>query len=227
MIVRIPELLTQAELAGIRERLEKAAWVDGGVTAGHQGAKVKANLQIPEDSQDARDLGAIVVRGLERNPLFMSAALPRHVYPPMFNKYVPGMNFGTHIDNAVRQVGGTPVRIRTDISATLFLNAPEDYDGGELLIEDTYGAHSVKLPAGDMVIYPATSLHRVTPVTKGARVASFFWVQSLVKDDSERSLLFDMDRAVIELGQTVPSDSTAMLRLTASYHNLVRKWTGT
>jgi PKHD-type hydroxylase len=226
MIVRISNVLTAEELAGIRERLAKAIWVDGRVTAGHQGVKVKANLQIPEDSQDSRELGTIVVRGLERNPLFMSAALPRHVYPPMFNKYEPGMNFGTHIDNAVRQVGGTPARIRTDISATLFLNAPEDYDGGELLIEDTYGAHSVKLPAGDMVIYPATSLHRVTPVTRGARIASFFWVQSLVKDDSERSLLFDMDRAIVELGQTVPSDSAAMLRLTASYHNLVRKWTG-
>ena len=226
MIVRIPNVLTADELAAIRERLAAATWVDGRVTAGHQGVKVKANLQIPEDSQDARELGAIVVRGLERSSLFMSAALPRHVYPPMFNKYEPGMNFGTHIDNAVRQVGGTAHRIRTDISATLFLNAPEEYDGGELLIEDTYGAHSVKLPAGDLVIYPATSLHRVTPVTKGARIASFFWVQSLVKDDSERSLLFDMDRAIVELGQNVPGDSAAMLRLTASYHNLVRKWTG-
>jgi len=223
MILRIPQVLTAEELAGIRERLSGATWVDGRVTAGHQGAKVKANLQIAEDSNEARDLGAIVLRGLERSPLFMSAALPRHVYPPMFNTYEPGMNFGTHIDGAIRQVGQQ--RIRTDISATLFLNAPEEYEGGELLIEDTYGAHSVKLPAGDMVIYPATSLHRVTPVTKGARVASFFWIQSLVKDDSERSLLFDMDRAIAELAQTVPHDSAAMLRLTASYHNLVRKWT--
>jgi PKHD-type hydroxylase len=227
MIVRIPQVLTADELANIRERLARASWVDGRVTAGHQSAKVKANMQLPEDSEDARALGAIVLRGLERNALFMSAALPRHVYPPLFNKYEPGMNFGTHIDNAVRQVTGTPVRIRTDISATLFLNPPEDYDGGELLVEDTYGAHSVKLPAGDMVIYPATSLHHVTPVTRGARVASFFWVQSLVKDDSERALLFDLDRAITELGQTIPGDSAAMLRLTASYHNLVRKWAGT
>ncbi|MGN6514541.1 MAG: Fe2+-dependent dioxygenase [Rhizomicrobium sp.] len=227
MIVRIPNLLTVEELAGIRERLAKAGWVDGRVTAGHQGAKVKANLQIAEDSEDARVLGAAVLRSLERNPLFLSAALPRHVYPPMFNRYEPGMTFGTHIDNAIRQVGGTPQRIRTDISATLFLNDPADYEGGELLVEDTYGAHSVKLPAGDLVLYPATSLHRVTPVTKGARIASFFWIQSLVKDDSERSLLFDLDRAVIELAKTVPGDSTAMLRLTATYHNLVRKWTGT
>jgi len=224
MILRIPQMLTVDELANVRERLAKASWVDGRVTAGHQGTKVKTNLQIAENSQDARELGAIVSRALERNTLFLSAALPRHVYPPMFNKYEPGMDFGTHIDGAIRQIG--PQRIRTDISATLFLNAPEDYDGGELLIEDTYGAHSVKLPAGDMVIYPATSLHRVTPVTRGARVASFFWVQSLVKDDSERSLLFDLDRAIMELSQTVPGDSAAMLRLTASYHNLVRKWTG-
>ena len=224
MILRIPQMLTADELTNIRERLAKSSWVDGRVTAGHQGTKVKTNLQIAENSQDARELGAIVSRALERNTLFLSAALPRHVYPPMFNKYEPGMDFGTHIDGAIRQIG--PQRIRTDISATLFLNAPEDYDGGELLIEDTYGAHSVKLPAGDMVIYPATSLHRVTPVTRGARVASFFWVQSLVKDDSERSLLFDLDRAIMELSQTVPGDSAAMLRLTASYHNLVRKWTG-
>jgi PKHD-type hydroxylase len=224
MILRIPQMLTADEIAHMRERLAKASWVDGRVTAGHQGAKVKANLQIAEGSQDARELGATVSRALERNALFLSAALPRHVYPPLFNKYEPGMTFGTHIDGAIRQIG--PQRIRTDISATLFLNPPEDYDGGELLIEDTYGAHSVKLPAGDMVLYPATSLHRVTPVTRGARIASFFWIQSLVKDDSERSLLFDLDRAIVELGQTVPGDSAAMLRLTASYHNLVRKWTG-
>lgn len=224
MILRIPQMLTADEIAHMRARLAKASWVDGRVTAGHQGAKVKANLQIAEDSPDARELGAIVLRALERNALFLSAALPRHVYPPLFNKYEPGMTFGTHIDGAIRQIGQQ--RIRTDISATLFLNPPEDYDGGELLIEDTYGAHSVKLPAGDMVLYPATSLHRVTPVTRGARIASFFWVQSLVKDDSERSLLFDLDRAIVELGQTVPGESPAMLRLTASYHNLVRKWTG-
>lgn len=226
MIVRIPQALTTEELANVRERLAQASWVDGRVTAGHQGAKVKANLQLAEDSADARELGAIVMRGLERNALFMSAVLPRHVYPPMFNKYEPGMDFGTHIDGAIRQIGASASRIRTDVSATLFLNAPEDYEGGELLVEDTYGAHSVKLPAGDMVIYPATSLHRVTPVTKGARIASFFWVQSLVKDDGERSLLFDLDRAIAELSQTIPGESAAMLRLTASYHNLVRKWTG-
>jgi PKHD-type hydroxylase len=227
MIVRIPNLPTADELVAIRKRLAEANWVDGRVTAGHQGVKVKSNLQIAEDSAEARELGAIVARGLERSALFMSAALPRHVYPPMFNKYEPGMNFGTHIDNAIRYLGNSGQRIRTDISATLFLNAPEDYEGGELLVEDTYGAHSVKLPAGDMVLYPATSLHRVTPVTKGARIASFFWVQSLVAEDSERSILFDLDRSIAELGQTLPIESPTMLRLTASYHNLVRKWTGT
>jgi PKHD-type hydroxylase len=205
--------------------LDKAAWVDGKVTAGHQSAKAKANLQLPEDSEDARAMGDIVVRALQRNATFMSATLARHVYPPLFNKYESGMTFGTHIDNAIRQVPGLPLRIRTDISATLFLNAPEDYDGGELLIEETYGAHAVKLGAGDLILYPATSLHRVAPVTRGARLASFFWVQSLVPEDSERQILFDMDRAIVELGATQPADSAAILRLTAAYHNLVRKWT--
>jgi PKHD-type hydroxylase len=225
MLIRIPGVLSAEDIAAMRKRLNEAAWVDGRVTAGHQSAMAKANLQIAEDSTEARELGAIVLRSLERNPLFVSAALPRHVYPPLFNKYETGMTFGTHIDNAIRQIGNTQARIRTDISATLFLNAPEDYDGGELLVEDTYGAHSVKLPAGDMILYPATSLHRVTPVTRGVRIASFFWVQSLVPDDGERTILFEMDRAIAELGQIVSNDSPAMLRLTGSYHNLIRKWT--
>ena len=225
MLIQIPRLLSPENLAMFRERLEKAVWVDGRVTAGPQSAKAKANLQLPEDSADARELGTVVVRALERNPLFMTAALPRVVYPPMFNKYEPGMNFGTHIDNAIRQIGNSPVRIRTDISATLFLNPPEEYDGGELLIEDTYGAHAVKLAAGDCILYPATSLHRVAPVTRGTRLASFFWVQSLVQEDSERAILFDLDRSIAELAQSQPADSAAILRLTAAYHNLVRKWT--
>jgi PKHD-type hydroxylase len=225
MLIQIPKLLSSEDLATVRGRLDKAAWVDGKVTAGHQSAKAKANLQLPEDSEDARAMGDIVVRALQRNATFMSATLARHVYPPLFNKYESGMTFGTHIDNAIRQVPGLPLRIRTDISATLFLNAPEDYDGGELLIEETYGAHAVKLGAGDLILYPATSLHRVAPVTRGARLASFFWVQSLVPEDSERQILFDMDRAIVELGATQPADSAAILRLTAAYHNLVRKWT--
>lgn len=225
MLIQIPKLLSSEDVALMRARLEKAAWVDGRVTAGHQSAKAKANLQLPEDSADARELGGIITRALERNGTFMSATLARTVYPPLFNKYESGMTFGTHIDNAIRQIPGTPVRLRTDISATLFLNAPEEYDGGELLVEDTYGAHAVKLAAGDLILYPATSLHRVQPVTRGARLASFFWVQSLVPDDSERQILFDMDRAIIELSGSQPAESAALLRLTAAYHNLVRKWT--
>jgi PKHD-type hydroxylase len=225
MLLRIPRVLSPDELAHVRERLAKAAWVDGRVTAGPQSAKVKENLQLAEDSAEARELGAIVLTALERNPLFIAGALPRSVFPPLFNRYEPGMGFGAHVDNAIRQVPGTPHRLRTDISATLFLSAPEDYDGGELVVEDTFGVQSVKLPAGDMVLYPATSLHRVAPVTRGAREASFFWIQSLVKEDSERTLLFELDRAIAELTQTVP-DSPALVRLTATYHNLVRKWTG-
>ena len=223
MLVQIPKVLTPDELAAIRARLASAAWVDGRATAGYQAAKAKANLQLAEDSADTRELGQTVVRALERNALFMSAVLPRHVYPPLFNRYEPGMAFGTHIDNAIRQVGRTPLRLRTDVSATLFLSEPGEYDGGELIVEDTYGLHSVKLPAGDMIVYPASSLHRVAPVTRGARNAAFFWVQSLVKDDGKRSILFDLDRSVIELSQTMP-DSPAILRLTACYHNLLRRW---
>ena len=225
MLIQIPRLLSSEDLALVRARLDKAVWVDGRVTAGPQSAKAKANLQLPEDSVDARELGAIVMRALERNSTFMSATLARQVYPPLFNKYESGMNFGAHIDNAIRQVPGTPVRLRTDVSATLFLNAPDEYDGGELLVEDTFGAHAVKLNAGDLILYPATSLHRVQPVTRGARLASFFWVQSLVPEDSERQILFDMDRAIVDLAASQPADSAAILRLTAAYHNLVRKWT--
>jgi PKHD-type hydroxylase len=225
MLLQIPRLLSSEDLALVRGRLDKATWVDGRVTAGPQSAKAKANLQLAEDGADARESGDIIVRALQRNPTFLSATLARHVYPPLFNKYEAGMNFGTHIDNAIRQVPGVPLRIRTDISATLFLNAPEEYDGGELLVEDTYGAHAVKLGAGDLILYPATSLHRVAPVTRGARIASFFWIQSLVPEDSNRQILFDMDRSIAELGATQPADSAAILRLTAAYHNLVRKWT--
>lgn len=220
MLLRIANVLTPEELAICRERLAGAAWGDGRVTAGHQSAKAKDNLQLPEASAEARELGAIVVRALERNPLFMASTLARHVFPPLFNKYEHGMGFGAHVDNAVRQIGNSAHRIRTDISATLFISAPEDYDGGELIIEDTFGTQSVKLAAGDMVVYPASSLHRVAPVTRGARVASFFWVQSMVQDDGERALLFDLDRAIAELDRNNP----VAVRLTAVYHNLIRKW---
>lgn len=221
MLLHVPHVLTPDELALCRERLASAPWADGRVTAGYQSAKVKENLQLPQDCAEARELGALVLGALNRNALFVSAALPRTVYPPLFNKYETGMSFGAHVDNAIRPFPGG--RIRTDVSATLFLSEPEEYDGGELTIEDTYGTRGVKLPAGDMILYPATSLHRVEPVTRGARVACFFWVQSMVKDDGERRLLFDLDRAVVSIGAELP-DHPALPQLTAIYHNLVRKW---
>ena len=223
MLLHVPQVLTPDELATVRARLAAAAWADGRVTAGHQSARVKANLQLAENGAESRELGALVLKALERSALFMSAALPAFVYPPLFNKYEAGMNFGAHVDNAIRLVPGTQRRLRTDVSATLFLSAPDEYDGGELIVNDTYGTHSAKLPAGDMILYPATSLHRVAPVTRGARVASFFWVQSMVRDDADRTLLYELDRAIVDLGTRVPDDP-ALLRLTALYHNLIRKW---
>jgi PKHD-type hydroxylase len=223
MLLRIPQVLTPDEIAQCRDRLAKATWGDGRVTAGHQSVKVKDNLQLAQDSAESRELGALVMSALERNALFVSAALPHRVFPPLFNKYEPGMGFGAHVDNAVRQIPGTAQRIRTDVSATLFISAPENYDGGELIVEDTYGTHNVKLPAGDIILYPATSLHRVAPVTRGARVAAFFWIQSMVKDDGERTLLFNLDRAILQLGSAAP-DQPALVQLTAIYHNLIRKW---
>lgn len=227
MMIRIPEVLTREEVAHVRSRLDGAAnaWVDGRATAGHQGAQVKRNLQIAEDSPVARELGAIILGALERHPLFVSAALPASVYPPMFNRYEAdgGMHFGRHVDGAVRLLPGTGMKIRTDVSATLFLSAPEDYDGGELQVDDTYGTHSVKLPAGALVLYPASSVHRVTPVTRGTRVASFFWIQSLVRDDAQRALLFDLDVAVMRLSQDAAGHE-ALVSLTGSYHNLLRMW---
>ena len=223
MLVHVPKVLTEAQVARCRELMERAAWVDGRVTAGHQSAKAKDNLQIPEGSPEAREMGDMIVGALERNPLFITAALPLRVFPPLFNRYEPGMTFGAHVDNAVRQVPGTPFRIRTDLSVTLFLSRPEEYDGGELTVEDVYGAHSVKLPAGDLILYPATSLHRVTPVTRGARHASFFWIQSMVRDDGARSLLFDFDMAINQVNQAVP-DHPAVVALTSCYHNLLRRW---
>lgn len=223
MIVRIPGLLDAERLTAIDALLRQGSWEDGRATAGFQSAQVKHNLQLAQGSTAARAAGESVLRALERHPDFMSAVLPRHVYPPLFNRYEPGMSFGAHVDNAVRQVPGTHHRLRIDVSATLFLSAAEDYDGGELVIEDTFGAHSVKLAAGDMVIYPASSLHRVEPVTRGARVAAFFWVQSMVRDDGARTLLFEMDSAIREL-TAAGSAGDALLRLTACYHNLLRRW---
>jgi PKHD-type hydroxylase len=223
VLVHVPKVLTDAQVARCRELMERAAWVDGRVTAGHQSAKAKDNLQIPEGSAEAREMGDMIMGALERNPLFITAALPLRVFPPLFNRYEPGNTFGAHVDNAIRQVPGTPFRIRTDLSVTLFLSRPEEYDGGELMVEDVYGAHSVKLPAGDLILYPATSLHRVTPVTRGARYGSFFWIQSMVRDDGERSLLFDFDMAINQINQVVP-DHPAVVALTSTYHNLLRRW---
>lgn len=223
MLLQIPEILTAAEVAEFRSTLDKAEWVDGRVTAGHQSARAKENQQLPEDHPITRQMGQKVLEALEHNLLFMAAALPLKVFPPLFNRYQGGESFGTHVDNAVRQVTGTSHRVRTDLSATLFLANPEEYDGGELLIEDTYGLHNVKLPAGHLILYPATSLHRVQPVTRGARLASFFWIQSMVRDDGERTLLFDLDMSIQRLSRDAP-DHPAVVQLTNVYHNLLRRW---
>jgi PKHD-type hydroxylase len=224
VLLQIPDVLDASQLAQARTLLARAQWVDGRVTAGHQSARVKDNLQIPEGSAEHRALGDLVLAALERNALFISAVLPQRVFPPLFNRYDPGMTFGAHVDNAIRTITGTPHRIRTDVSCTLFLSDPADYDGGELTVEDTYGEHRVKLPAGHAVVYPATSLHRVEPVTRGARLASFFWIQSMVRDDGQRALLFDLDMAINRLREDVPPDHPSPVQLTAVYHNLLRRW---
>ena len=223
MLLHVPDVLTSAEVEHARRALDAAEWVDGAVTAGFQSTLVKRNAQLPEGSPAARELGELVLRGLSGNPLFGSAALPARIFPPLFNRYADGEAFGNHVDNAIRHLRGTGQRLRTDLSATLFLSAPEEYDGGELLIDDAYGPRAVKLAAGHMVLYPATSLHRVTPVTRGVRLASFFWIQSLVRGDAERSLLFDLDMSIIRLRQQV-GDNEAVLALTGVYHNLLRRW---
>jgi len=223
MLLTIPDVLTRDQVAEAREHLAGAGWVDGRVTAGYQSSRVKDNRQLPEDHPVARALGETILAALQRNPLFISAALPLRIFPPLFNQYEGGPSFGSHVYNAIRQVTGTSFRIRTDLSATLFLSRPDEYDGGELAVEDTYGVHMVKLPAGHMVLYPSTSLHHVRPVTRGARIASFFWIQSLVRDDAERTLLFDLDTAIQRLSAEVP-DHSAAVQLTGVYHNLVRRW---
>jgi PKHD-type hydroxylase len=223
MILQIPDVLSPEQVAHARRLLDASDWVDGRVTAGHQSARAKHNVQLPEDHPVARELGDLILTALQRNALFISAALPLRVFPPLFNRYSGGQTFDNHVDNAVRQISGTAMRIRTDLSATLFLAEPEDYDGGELVVEDTYGVHAIKLPAGHMVLYPATSLHRVTPVTRGARVASFFWIQSMLRDDADRTLLFDLDTAIQRLTVDMPNHPAAV-QLTAVYHNLLRRW---
>jgi len=223
MLLPIPDVLTAGQVIHARKLLDEAEWVDGRVTAGHQSARSKDNMQLPEGSPAARELGAMVLSALEQNALFISAALPARVFPPLFNRYQGGQSFGTHVDNAIRQVTGTPHRIRTDLSATLFFTGPEEYDGGELVVEDNYGTHSVKLPAGHIILYPSTSLHHVRPVTRGARIASFFWIQSMIRDDGKRTLLFDLDVAIQRLTGE-PAVHASAVQLTGVYHNLLRRW---
>lgn len=225
MLLQIPQVLTAEQVAHCRERLAQADWADGRVTAGHQSAKAKDNAQLPEDSPVARELGTLVLEALSRNSTFFSAALPKRIYPPLFNHYAGGQSFGYHIDNAIRydRSGGRAEPIRTDLSATLFLSAPEEYDGGELVIEDTFGTQSVKMTAGDLVLYPGTSLHKVLPVTRGARLASFFWIQSMLREDAQRRMMFELDVSIRRLTQTVP-EHPALVQLTGVYHNLLRRW---
>jgi PKHD-type hydroxylase len=223
MLIAIPDVLTAEQVKQMRSKLDSADWIDGKVTAGYQAQRVKDNQQLPEGSPLAIELGEVVLGGLARSSLFMSAALPLRVFPPMFNRYAGGGKFGTHVDTAIRQLVTTAQRIRTDVSATLFLTPPEEYDGGELIVEDTYGAHSVKLAAGHMVLYPATSLHRVEPVTRGARVSSFFWIQSMIRSDADRSMLFDLDRSIQKLAVDLPGSQVGV-QLNGVYHNLLRRW---
>ena len=228
MLVSIPSALDAQAVQQLRSLLAGAgdAWVDGRVSAGYQGAPVKFNQQIDERSEVAAQCQSIVLGALERNPLFISAVLPNEVYPPMFNRYSEGMTFGAHVDGSVRIQPHTGRKIRTDVSATLFLSDPADYDGGELQVQDQFGLHGVKLGAGDLVVYPATSVHQVTPITRGVRLACFFWIQSLVRDDGQRALLFDMDNAIQRLNQT-SADEGARRTLIGCYHNLMRQWSDT
>lgn len=223
MLLHIPNVLSSEQVARFRAALADAGWGDGRVTAGYQSSVAKRNMQVSEDDPEARRLGEEIVAALQASPLFMAAALPLKVFPPLFNRYRDGEHFGTHVDNAVRAVPRTPHRIRTDLSATLFLSDPGEYDGGELMVEDTYGVHRVKLEAGDLVLYPASSLHHVTPVTSGERLASFFWVQSMVRDDGDRALLFDLDLAVQRISRDLPQHESGP-QLTGVYHNLLRRW---
>ncbi|MBA4285863.1 MAG: Fe2+-dependent dioxygenase [Xanthomonadaceae bacterium] len=224
MIVRIANLLDASTLVLMREKLAAAVWEDGRRTAGGEAVKVKQNEQLTEKHPLAIELGERVLNALAQSKQFTSAALPLKVFPPLFNRYTGGGHFGAHIDTAVRLSDQPPYRVRTDLSATLFLAEPDSYDGGELVIEDTYGVHSLKLPAGHLLLYPATSLHEVRPVTRGARLASFFWVQSMVRDDDNRRLLYEMDRALMQLRELHPAGHPTLVRLTGTYHNLLRKW---
>jgi len=225
MFVQIPKVLSAEQLVALRAALasDTASWVDGRVTAGHQGALVKSNLQLEEGSATARELGTLVIAQLERNPLFVSAVLPHRVYPPMFNRYDVGMHFGSHVDGAIRHIPGTGRKLRTDLSATLFLTAADAYDGGELVIEGDFGSQQAKLAAGDLIVYTSTLRHRVTPVTRGQRFACVFWIQSLIREDLKREQLFELDGTIQQLTQR-GVDSDSLVRLTGHYHSLLRLW---
>lgn len=224
MMLQIPEVLTKAQVAECRAILDAGPWVDGNLTSGFQAARAKANQQLPQDSEAARTVGAAILEALNAHPLFVSAALPNFILPPMFNRYGQGMGFKDHVDNAIRRDPVSGRTLRTDLSATLFLEEPENYDGGELVVNDLYGDHVVKLSAGDLLLYPSTSLHHVTPVTRGVRTASFFWIQSLIRDDARRTILLDMDVAIQRLARKVEADDEGILSLTGVYHNLLRQW---
>jgi PKHD-type hydroxylase len=224
MIHKITDILSPEQLVTARALLEGAEWVDGNVTAGHQSAQVKHNVQLDEANPAARQVGDMLLKALAVHPYFMAAALPLHVFPPLFNRYSGGQQFGSHVDNSIRQVPGSNQRIRTDLSATFFFAEPDEYEGGELCIQDTYGEQRIKLPAGSLILYPSTSLHYVTPVTKGARLCSFFWLQSMIRDDTQRSLLFDLDIGIQQLATTGGEPHPSSVRLTGVYHNLLRQW---
>lgn len=225
MLLQIPEVFSKAEVAALRARLDAGPWADGNATSGHQSATAKKNLQLPEESDVAKEVSALVIQALNANPMFVAAALPHTIFPPLFNRYEGGGEFGLHVDNAIRQSRTSgAIRIRSDLSATLFLSEPKDYDGGELIIEEMYGSQAIKLPAGDLVLYPSKSLHRVTPVTRGARVSSFMWMQSLVRDDADRETLFRLDIATQRVSYERGPKDQAVIELTGVYHNLLRRW---
>lgn len=224
MLIAIPDVLDAAGVAKVRAIIDAVDWIDGNATSGHQSALAKKNAQLPEESAASREVGTLVLDALSASPLFVAAALPLKVYPPLFNRYAGGDAFGAHVDSAIRIRRGSDFRVRSDLSATLFLADPDSYDGGELVIEDQFGEQRVKLPAGHMVLYPASSVHRVEPVTRGTRVASFFWIQSMIRDDGARRILFELDQAVQDVAARLGQGDAAAVRLTGTYHNLLRRW---
>jgi len=223
MLVEVPDVLTRDQVARFRKELDATDWIDGKVTAGFQSAQVKNNMQLPEGHPLSKELGRQIIDAAEQSPLFVSASLPAKIFPPLFNRYQGGQAFGNHVDNSIRRVSATRQYVRTDLSVTLFLSDPDEYEGGELIIDDTYGEHSVKLPAGHLVLYPSTSLHRVLPVTSGARVCSFFWLQSMIRTDAHRTLLLELDVAIQKLSADV-AGHPSVVSLTGIYHNLLRDW---